>query len=171
MDFPFIKEAVRQLFTKSSCGMYPLIPSEAAPGYRGRISYDPTKCIGCGMCERVCAGGAISRTIEPLEDGTSRVTLTFDLGSCTFCAHCSDFCSRHAIELTSDYHMAVSDGKDLLVSGSFIKAAPKKPSAKTPPVKAAESAAPAASSPASESTAPVAPASSAETDAAAVTTE
>lgn len=154
MDFPYIKEAFRHLFMKSSCGMYPLVPSEAAAGYRGRISYDPTKCIGCGMCERVCAGGAISRTVEPLEDGTSMVTLTFDLGSCTFCAHCSDFCIHHAIELTSDYHMAVSDSKDLLVSGSFIKASPKKPASKDAPVKSPEAAAPVAPSSSAESASP-----------------
>ena len=74
MDFPFVKEAISQLFSKSSCAMYPAVPSEAAPHYRGRIVYHPDRCIACGMCERVCAGGAISRTIEKTEEG-DRVTL------------------------------------------------------------------------------------------------
>lgn len=137
MDVPFIKEAISQLFSKPSCAMYPAVPSEAAPGYRGRIKYDPTKCINCGMCERVCSGGAISRTIEKVEEG-DKITMTFNLGSCTFCATCADFCSRHAIEFTTDYHMIATKEEDLLVTGSFIKPA-KKPAA---PVSSCEASAP-----------------------------
>ena len=120
MDFPFVKEAISQLFSKPSCAMYPFVPSEAAPRYRGKLAYDPDKCMGCGMCERVCAGGAIERVIEPVEDG-DRITLTFNMGSCTFCGTCSDFCSTKAITLTPDYHMAVTSEKDLIVTGSHIK--------------------------------------------------
>ena len=126
MDFPFIKEAISNLFSKSSCDMYPFVPSEAAPNYRGRIVFHPELCIQCGMCERVCAGGAISTVVEKLENGDSQITRTFNLGSCTFCGHCAGFCSKKAIELTGDYHMIATKEEDLLVSGTFIKAAPKK---------------------------------------------
>lgn len=120
MDFPFVKEAVTQLFSKPSCDMYPFVPSEAAPKYRGRISYDPDKCLGCGMCERVCSGGAITRVIEEVPEG-QKITLTFNLGSCTFCATCADFCSTKAITLTDNYHMVATQEEDLLVTGSHIK--------------------------------------------------
>ncbi len=141
MDFPFVKEAVKQLFSKTSCAMYPAVPSEAAPHYRGRIVYHPELCINCGMCERVCSGNAITRSSEKVEEG-EKITMTFNLGSCTFCATCADFCSRHAIEFTGDYHMVATKEEDLLVSGSFIKKPPvKKPA---PPKPAAPAAAPAA---------------------------
>lgn len=136
MDLPFIKVALGQLFSKPSCNMYPAVDSPAAPGYRGRIVYHADRCIGCGMCERVCSGNAITRTIEHLpEDQGDKVTLTFNLGSCTFCATCADFCSTHSIELTGDYHMVATKEEDLLVTGSFIKAPPKK---KAAPAKADE---------------------------------
>ena len=153
MDLPFVKEAVKQLFSKTSCAMYPVAPSEAAPRYRGRIVYHADKCIGCGMCERVCAGGAISRTTEKVEEG-DKITMTFNLGSCTFCSHCADFCSRSAIEFTGDYHMVATKEEDLLVSGSFIKKPPVKKAAPPKP------AAPAAAAPAAkaEAAAPAAPA-------------
>ena len=144
MDFPFVKEALGNLFSKSSCDMYPVVPKEAAPDYRGRIAYDPSKCLGCGMCERVCAGGAITRTVEPAEDG-DKITLTFNLGSCTFCRMCADFCPAKTITLTGDYHMAVTNEEDLIVSGSFIK---KKPAPKAAP--AAKPAAPKAEKPAAK---------------------
>lgn len=128
MDFPFVKEAISQLFSKSSCAMYPAVPSEAAPNYRGRIVYHADRCIGCGMCERVCSGNAITRTVEKTDEG-DKITMTFNLGSCTFCATCADFCSRNSIEFTRDYHMVATKEEDLLVSGSFIKKAPAKKAA------------------------------------------
>ena len=146
MDFPFVKEAISQLFSKPSCAMYPFVPSEAAPNYRGRISYNSEVCIGCGMCERVCAGGAITRTSEKTEDG-DKITLTFNLGSCTFCANCADFCPKKAITLTGDYHMIATKDEDLIVTGSFVKKAPAPKAA--PAAKPAEGAA-ADAAPASE---------------------
>lgn len=141
MDFPFVKEAISQLFSKPSCAMYPAVPSEAAPNYRGRIVYHADRCIACGMCERVCSGNAITRTVEKTEEG-DKITLTFNLGSCTFCATCADFCSRKAIELSGDYHMVATNEEDLLVSGSFIKKPPVKKAAPAPAAKPATPAAP-----------------------------
>ena len=125
MDFPFVKEAVKGLFSKSSCDMYPVKPSEAAPNYRGRIVFHPDKCINCMMCERVCSGNAITHTIEKTEEG-DLVTRTFYLGSCTFCATCMDFCGHGAIEFTGDYHMIATKEEDLMVSGTFLKKPPVK---------------------------------------------
>ena len=140
MDFPFVKEAVTKLFSKPSCDMYPFKPSEAAPNYRGRIVFHPETCINCNMCERVCAGGAITHTSVKNEDGDDVITRSFDLGSCTFCSTCADFCTRHSIELTQDYHMIGIEEGDLIVSGTFVKKAVKKPA----PKPAAPAAAPAA---------------------------
>ena len=127
---PFIKEAVQQLFSKPSTEAYPAAPAPAAPGYRGRILFHADRCISCGMCERVCAGGAISTTSEETEEGLL-ITRRFFLGSCTFCANCADFCVKNAIELTDDYHMVARDENELVVTGTYIKKkpAPKKPAA------------------------------------------
>ncbi len=120
MDFPFLPIAIKQLFSKPSCAMYPAVESIAAPNYRGRIQYDPDKCLGCGMCTRVCAGQAITMEKEEVEEGT-KITLTFNLGSCTFCGHCAEFCSTKSIKLTQDYHMIATKEEDLLVTGSHVK--------------------------------------------------
>ena len=145
MDLPFLKEAVSGLFSKTSCEMYPFVPSEAAPRYRGRIVFHPEKCINCSMCERVCAGGAIKSVAVPVEGG-QQITRSFNLGSCTFCSHCADFCNHGAIELSADYHMVATKEEDLIVSGTFFKAAPKKPAPKpAAPAAPKTEAAPAAS--------------------------
>jgi NADH-quinone oxidoreductase subunit I len=142
MGLPFIKEAVSQLFSKPSTECYPAVPKEAPERYRGRIVYYPDRCIDCGMCERVCAGGAITKTVEETEEG-KLITRRFYLGSCTFCSCCADFCAKKAIELSKDYHMVARCDDDLVVSGTFLKKAPVKP-----PIKPAEPAP--ASSPVSE---------------------
>lgn len=134
MDFPFVKEAISALFQKSSCDMYPFVPAEAAENYRGRIVFHPDKCINCNMCERVCSGNAITHTSEKTPEGDEKITRTFYLGSCTFCATCMDFCTHGAIEFTRDYHMIATKEEDLMVSGTFIKKAPVK---KAPPKPAA----------------------------------
>lgn len=158
MDFPFVREAVTKLFSKPSCAMYPAVPSEAAPGYRGRIVFHPETCINCNMCERVCAGGAITHTEEKVEEGL-KITRSFDLGSCTFCNTCADFCTRHSIELTRDYHMLGIEEGDLIVSGTFVKAPPKKPAPKPAAAPAAKpAAAPAAAEAPKAEAAPAAPA-------------
>jgi len=129
MRFPFLTYAIKGLFSKPVTEKYPFVLKEAPEGYRGRIEYDPEKCIGCGMCVRVCSPGAITLTKgEKTEEG-EKITLKFQLSSCTFCKLCADFCPKKAIKLTKDYSMAVTNVEDLNVSGSFIKKLPQKPAA------------------------------------------
>ena len=101
MDFPFIKEALTQLFSKPSTVQYPFEPAPAKPNYRGRIIFHPDKCINCTMCERVCAGQAISHASEPCEEG-ERTARAFYLGTCTVCSHCASCRTPGATEPAAD---------------------------------------------------------------------
>ncbi|MEG2214185.1 MAG: 4Fe-4S binding protein [Oscillospiraceae bacterium] len=129
MALPFIREAITQLFSKPSTERYPYVDKIAPEDYRGRIVFHADKCIDCNMCQRVCAGSAITRVEEETPEG-KLITRSFFLGSCTFCATCADFCSTHAIELSKDYHMVARCEDDLIVKGSYIKKPPVK---KAPP--------------------------------------
>ena len=140
MMFPFVKEAISQLFSKPSTEKYPFVKKEAPDGFRGRIAFHPDTCINCGMCIKVCSPGAITKTVVKTGEG-DEITMTFDLSSCTFCQMCADFCSKKSIEMTKDYSMIGQVPEDLLVSGTFIKKAPVK---KAKPAAAAKPAAPAA---------------------------
>ncbi|MBE6962438.1 MAG: hypothetical protein E7445_08295 [Ruminococcaceae bacterium] len=123
--FPYLKRALSNLFRPAVTEKFPAgEPPKAAEGYRGRISYDPTLCVNCGMCMRVCAPQCMTRTIKPLEGGAQEITLTFDQSSCTFCRLCADFCARKAITLTDDYMIVGTQPEDFIVSGTFIKKAP-----------------------------------------------
>ena len=120
MKLPFLKEAVSNLFSKPSTVEFPKVSSEAKPNYRGRIAYDPEKCVNCGMCIKVCSPAAITRTTEDVEGG-EKITYEFDLTSCTFCGMCQDFCNEKAIQLTTDYHMVSTDKKELVTVASRVK--------------------------------------------------
>lgn len=130
MKFPYIKEAISSLFEKPSTERYPFVKKEAPFGYRGKLLYHVDKCIGCGICIRVCAGGAITKTSEKTDEG-EKITMEFNMGSCTFCQMCVDFCPRHAIELTNEYSMVTDDKETLKVGGSFIKKIPPRPAPKS----------------------------------------
>lgn len=128
---PYLGTALANLVRKPVTEKFPAgEPPKAQSGYRGRIAYDASKCVNCGLCERVCAPHCMTRTQRPApggEPGDLEITFTFDLTSCTFCGLCADFCSRKAITLTGDYLMTGTSHEEFLVSGSFIKKAPPKP--------------------------------------------
>lgn len=128
---PYLTTALSNLFKKPVTDPLPTKAAPQAPaGYRGRILFDPTKCINCGMCERVCAPHCMTRESKPLaggEPGDLEITFTFDMTSCTFCGLCADFCSRNSIQLTQDCIITGTSREDFLVVGSFVKKAPPKP--------------------------------------------
>ena len=123
---PFAKEALKNLFRSPVTKKYPQVPAEIPEGYRGKIKFNAETCVGCGMCIRVCAAGAIEKKIVQKE-GAQDITMSFNMGSCTFCGLCSDFCSKNSIELTKEYSMITGAGESIIVSGTFEKKLPPKP--------------------------------------------
>jgi uncharacterized Fe-S center protein len=81
----------------------------------GKPAVDPSTCIGCKICARFCAHGAISF------DGNNRASI--DHSKCVGCGRCIGACSKNAISPTGDssnqalnykiaeYTKAVLDGR------------------------------------------------------------
>lgn len=128
IPIPYLGTALVNLFRKPVTESFPAgEPPKAQPNYRGRLFYDASKCINCGMCERVCAPHCMTRTSRPAqggEPGDMEITFTFDMTSCTFCGLCADFCAKKCITLTDDYMITGTQKEDFLVGGTFIKKAP-----------------------------------------------
>ena len=122
---PFFIEGIKNIFKKPITEEGSIEKVKAADNYRGRLSFNEDACIGCGLCLRVCAGNAITKSIKPVEGG-QEITMTCDMASCTFCGLCQDFCSKKAITLTDDPIIVEKNKGNLKVQGTFIKKMPAK---------------------------------------------
>lgn len=68
------------------------VPTPA--GFRGPVTLNPEKCIGCGMCSYVCISDAVTG-----EDLGKEYAWAYEPGRCTFCARCMDCCPMHALSM------------------------------------------------------------------------
>lgn len=100
-----LKEAIKSFVKKPVTIPYPIKETSVPDGYRGLLSFDITKCIGCGLCSQVCPTGTI-RMIPDERTKTKRRPL-FELAKCVFCGSCVEVCPRKAISFTKNYHTAI----------------------------------------------------------------
>lgn len=126
MASPIIFELIKQLFHKPATNCFPIkyypgnttvtdLISKVEKGeakinspvpipnkFRGKISYDREKCIGCKLCVRVCP----SRAIEFLPE-EKKIKIRID--RCIFCSQCNDICPVHCLSMSEDFLLANED--------------------------------------------------------------
>jgi len=88
---------------------YPLAPHSPEAGFRGRVSVEAEKCIGCGGCANVCT----PRAIVVRDPEQEKRVLEFFLERCTYCARCAEVCPEEAITVTQEYETATNDVQDM----------------------------------------------------------
>ncbi len=105
-----LKEAITSLFSKPYTTKFPKKPSIPFPRFRGRIEFNPEKCIGCGACVEVCPANA--REIkDDLEKKVRRIIYHLDM--CILCGQCVAYCiTKEGIRHTLDYDMVYTDKKE-----------------------------------------------------------
>jgi NADH-quinone oxidoreductase subunit I len=106
-----IKDMGSCIFKKPFTREYPAVKVEVPEGYRGRHTFDPEKCISCGLCERDCP----AKAIELIEVSGKRMP-HFYLDRCIFCYQCAENCPRDAIKLSTNFEMSTTEKEELLVT-------------------------------------------------------
>jgi NADH-quinone oxidoreductase subunit I len=92
---------------------YPLEKMPVSPRYRAIHSLSRLlesgneRCIGCGLCEKICIANCIRMDTKIDENGRKQVTeYTINLGRCIFCGYCAEVCPELAIVHTDRYENA-----------------------------------------------------------------
>lgn len=106
------REILRHGFKKPATNLYPFAPSITPKGFRGKMMFDPEKCIGCKLCMKDCPADAI----EIIKVGEKKFEAKFDLTKCIFCGQCVDSCNKDALSISTTFELAQLDPKKLTVT-------------------------------------------------------
>ena len=92
---------------------YPLEKLPISPRYRAvhsllrLIESGNERCIGCGLCEKICVANCIKIDTKIDENSRKEVAdYTINLGRCIFCGYCAEVCPELAIVHTQRYENA-----------------------------------------------------------------
>lgn len=98
----------KHLFIKPVTLEYPENKRELPESYRGKLTVE--RCIGCGICQKVCPSEAIS-IVKTMQNEV--ISYTFDTEKCIFCGNCMFYCPQKAIKMTKNFELATENKKDL----------------------------------------------------------
>ena len=83
---------------------YPFEKMPISPRYRAihdmlrLLESGNYRCIGCGLCEKICISNCISMDTRYDEDQRKEVSeYTINFGRCIFCGYCAEVCPELAI--------------------------------------------------------------------------
>ena len=106
MRMNIVLKLISNLFKRPLTVRFPSESLSIPSGYRGKHIFDPTKCLGCGNCARVCPNRAIEMIEIKQNNGTIKKQPKVNINKCCFCRLCEDACPTKAIHLTKKIPLA-----------------------------------------------------------------
>ncbi|PHO17270.1 NADH-quinone oxidoreductase subunit NuoI [Malaciobacter molluscorum LMG 25693] len=92
---------------------YPAEKLPIGPRYRAvhkllaLLESGENRCIGCGLCEKICISNCIRMDTKIDENSRKEVLeYTINMGRCIFCGYCAEVCPELAIVHGSEYENA-----------------------------------------------------------------
>ncbi len=109
-----LREMINALFRgKMHTTQYPLEKLPISPRYRAihemlrLLESGHYRCIGCGLCEKICISNCISMETRYDENQRKEVSeYTINFGRCIFCGYCAEVCPELAIVHGGRYETA-----------------------------------------------------------------
>lgn len=103
----------KAMFKKPVTLKYPFEKMQLSPRYRSVhrlmrfIESESERCIGCGLCEKICVSNCISMQTALGSDGRKKViNYSINYGRCVYCGDCADVCPELAIVHSDEYELA-----------------------------------------------------------------
>jgi len=123
-----LREMINALFGgKSAAVQYPFEKLPISPRYRAihdmlrLLESGHYRCIGCGLCEKICISNCITMDTRYDENQRKEVSeYTINFGRCIFCGYCAEVCPELAIvhgpryETASEQRASFSLFEDML---------------------------------------------------------
>jgi NADH-quinone oxidoreductase chain I len=124
-----LREALKSLVKSAETIRYPAKPSLPPEGFRGKHVIHFERCVGCGLCVRVCPASAIRVKAKKRQIKVGKIIhqriiygiSSIDISKCVFCQRCEEICPTKAIELTQEFDMASDKPEDLKVGKGWTR--------------------------------------------------
>lgn len=106
---------MREFLKKGNCAtlQYPMEKMHMYPRYRAvhkilrLLESGAERCIGCGLCEKICTANCIRIETKLGEDKRKQIgEYSINLGRCIYCGLCADVCPELAIVHGGEYENA-----------------------------------------------------------------
>lgn len=95
-----LRDVLRALVRRPVTERYPFERRRRTDRFRGALTFDPTRCTGCCLCEKDCPADAIE--VIMVDRATKRFVLKYNIDRCTYCAQCVQSCRFGCLGMSND---------------------------------------------------------------------
>jgi hydrogenase-4 component H len=99
-----LKEAIKAIFKGPYTIKFPYEPAKVFSNFRGKIIFNPEKCVGCGACAEVCP----SKAREIIDDKERKIRKIIHYQEkCIYCGQCVRYCiTGEGIKHTPEFDLS-----------------------------------------------------------------
>ena len=95
-----LQDVLRALIRRPVTQRYPTERHARAERFRGALTFDPSRCTGCCLCEKDCPANALE--VIMVDRASRRFVLKYDMDQCTYCAQCVQSCRFGCLAMSND---------------------------------------------------------------------
>lgn len=103
-------DLLKSLFSKPVTENYPFVKRKAPESLRGKLVYNPEKCIGCMLCVKDCPSNAIEVLIVDIKN--KKFVMRYHPDRCVYCAQCVQLCRFNCLSMSNSQWEMASTSKD-----------------------------------------------------------